>query len=74
MCLSFPAAEAGQIKTLAKRRGFESVSAYVRQLVKDDEDVISEASLLKAASAARREYRSGKTIKARSIADLLKSA
>jgi Arc/MetJ-type ribon-helix-helix transcriptional regulator len=72
LCLSLPVAAAGKIQTLAKKRGFESVSAYVRHLVAEDEELISEVALLSSAAAARREYKQGKSIKARSMADLLK--
>ncbi|MBI5729072.1 MAG: hypothetical protein HY983_02435 [Candidatus Magasanikbacteria bacterium] len=69
--LSLPAADARQMKNLTKKRGFGSVSSYIKHLFKEDADSVSEAELLKTVRAARREYRAGKSIKARSLADLV---
>lgn len=71
LSLSFPATEVRQIKHLTKTRGFGSVSSYVKYLVKEDLDLISEAELLKSARLARKEYRAGKSIVANSLADLV---
>ena len=69
--LSFPATDVRQIKKTAQKRGYSSVSSYVNYLFKNDENLISEAELLKSARAARKEYRAGKSIKAKSLADLV---
>lgn len=71
LSVSLPTADARQIKTLAKKRGYASVSSYVKHLFKADEDLISETELLKTLSHARKEYRAGKSIKAKSLADLV---
>lgn len=71
LSLSLPITDVRQIKTLAKKRGYSSVSAYVKYLLKADEDLISETELLKTARKTRKEYRAGKSIKARSLADLV---
>lgn len=71
MSLSLPAAEAKQIKQIAKKRGYVSVSSYVNYLFKADKDSISEAELLKDVREARKEYRAGKSIKAKTLADLI---
>lgn len=71
LSLSFPATDVRQIKNLTKKRGYSSVSAYVKYLCKEDADLISEADLLKTARAARKEYRAGRSIKAKSLADLV---
>lgn len=71
LSLSLPAAEARALKILAKRRGYWSVSAYVKNLFESDKDLISETELLKTARTARREYRQGRSIKAKSMADLV---
>ena len=73
LSLSLPAVEVQHLKRTVQRRGFSSVSAYIRQLVKDDEDIISEEKLVKRAAAAERNYRAGRVVRARSIADLLKN-
>ncbi len=71
LSLSLPATQARALKTLAKKRGFWSVSAYILNLFEADKDLISETELLKTAEAARQEYRQGQSIKAKSMADLL---
>lgn len=61
-------------KTLQKRvreRGFESVSQYIRQLVIEDENAISAETLLQSAKSARDEYHKGKTLRVKSLKDLL---
>lgn len=71
LSLSLPATDVQHIKSLAKKRGFESLSTYVKYLFKADEDLISESDLLTAWQEARKEYRAGKSIQANSIADLI---
>ena len=71
LSLSMPTADVRQIKNFAKKRGYSSVSSYVKYLLKVDEDLISETELLKMAREARKEYRAGKSIKAKSLADLV---
>ncbi|MBI5798892.1 MAG: hypothetical protein HZB10_03095 [Candidatus Yonathbacteria bacterium] len=60
-----------QIKNVAAKRGYSSVSSYVQHLFHADKDLISETELLQTAQSARREYRQGRSIKAGSIADLI---
>ncbi len=71
LSLSLSATEARQIKILAKKRGYDTVSAYVKRLLQADENLISETELVKTARAARREYRAGKSLKAESLVGLL---
>ena len=71
LSLSLPANTVRQIKNSAKKRGYSSLSAYVKYLFKADEDLISESALLKRAREARKEYRAGKSIKANSLAELV---
>ncbi|MBI5229918.1 MAG: hypothetical protein HY981_01310 [Candidatus Magasanikbacteria bacterium] len=71
LSLSLPATEVRQMKHIAGRRGYASVSSYVNFLFQADKELISETELLKAVRSARKEYSRGKSIKARSIADLL---
>ncbi len=62
------------IKTrrLARKRGFPSVSEYVRFLISaDDEVFISEDELLQRSREAHRLHKSGKLIQANSLKDLL---
>lgn len=56
---------------MSKKRGFVSVSGYVQNLIEMDKDLISEETLLKSIKQAEREYKTGRTIKAKSIADLV---
>jgi len=71
MSLSLPAVDAREMKQIAKKRGYASVSSYVKYLFQTDKDSISEAELLKNVCEARNEYRAGKSIKAKSLADLI---
>lgn len=71
LSLSLPSAATKQIKQLAKRRGFASVSAYVKHLVELDKDLITEEELWKSVQQGEKEYKTGKTVCAKSMADLL---
>jgi Arc/MetJ-type ribon-helix-helix transcriptional regulator len=71
LSLSLPATDVKQIKQLTKKRGYSSVSSYIKYLCQEDSDLISEAELFKSARIARAEYRTGKAIKAQSLADLI---
>jgi len=71
LSLSFPPKEIKHIKNISKKRGFESVSSYVKYLVSEDKDLISEKEILEAAREAEEEYRNGTIIRANSIKDLL---
>jgi len=71
LSLSLPEQIAQEIKSLSKKRGFASVSDYIRQLIELDKDLISADELLAMAQEAEKEYKTGRTIKANSLADLL---
>jgi len=73
LTLSLPAKTKEMIKKRVAKRGFTSISQYVKFLFDQDSDdsMISEEELLKAVKEAEEEYRQGKTIKAKSMADLL---
>lgn len=71
LSLSMPTDEAVQLKKTAKKRGFNSLGSYIQFLFQADRDLISESELLRNTSEARKEYRSGRSIKAKSLADLL---
>ncbi len=71
LSLSLPEQITKEIKANSKKRGFSSVSGYVKYLFELDKDLISEKELLNSVNEAREEYKSGKTVKAKSIADLL---
>lgn len=66
-----PVAEAVHLKRIAKKRGYNSLGSYVKFLFQADRDLISETELLKSVRSARQEYRAGRSIKAKSLADLL---
>lgn len=72
LSLSLPQKDSRDIKTLSKQRGFGSISGYIKYLIDLDRELISEKELLKSISEARKEYRAGKTIKAKSMSELLK--
>lgn len=71
LCLSIPPADVRQLKKIAKKRGHSSLSSYIKFLVEEDKDLITEAELLQTVRSARKEYQAGKSIKAKSLADLL---
>lgn len=71
LSISLPATDVRQIKLLTIKRGYNSVSSYIKYLFEEDSDLISENELLKTARAARKEYRAGKSIKAKSLAALI---
>ena len=71
LSLSLPEQITKEIKVSSKQRGFSSVSGYVKYLFELDKNLISEKELLSSIKEARKEYKQGKIIKARSIADLL---
>jgi Arc/MetJ-type ribon-helix-helix transcriptional regulator len=60
-----------KIKKNAKQRGFNSVSEYVKYLFDLDKDLISERELLNSIKQARQEYKKGRAIKAKSLAEIL---
>jgi len=69
--LSLPEKFSKQIKSLSKKRGFSSVSGYIKYLIESDKDIISEKSLLNSITQARKEYKEGKTVVAKSISELI---
>jgi len=71
LSLSLPKETAKSIKTLSKKRGFVSVSGYIKYLAEMDKDLISETELLNTIKQSRKEYKEGKTITAKSMADLV---
>ncbi len=72
LSLSLPGDMLKNIKRIAKKRGFASVSAYVKELFREDiEYTVSEKELEESIEKGRDDYTEGKTIKANSIADLV---
>lgn len=72
LSLSLPQKEVKNIKALSKKRGFNSVSAYIKYLLELDKgDLISEEELLKDIEEARKEYKAGKAVKFNSLTELL---
>lgn len=69
--LSFPSRTTEEVKHLAKKRGFDSVSGYIQYLIKMDQELISEAYLWNSIKQARDEYKTGKVIKAKSLSELV---
>ncbi len=71
LSISLPLAEIRSIKRMARRRGHPSVSRFIHTLVQTERDAMSESELLKIVRRSRKEYRLGKSVKAKGIADLL---
>jgi len=63
-----------KVKHNAKKNGFNNISAYVNYLFSMDDDMISEEELLEDIKSGQEDYKKGKVIKAKSIADLLENA
>lgn len=63
-----------KVKQNAKKNGFSNISAYVNYLFSMNDDMISEEELLNDIKSAQDDYKKGKFIKAKSIADLVKNA
>lgn len=71
LSISLPKKEVEKIKNLAKKRGYQNFSAYISHLITVDADLITEKQILMARDEARKEYRAGKAVKVKSLADLL---
>jgi Arc/MetJ-type ribon-helix-helix transcriptional regulator len=71
LSLSLPEQITEEIKKNSKKRGFSSVSSYVKYLFEQDRNLISEKELLDSVNEARKDYKRGKTVKAKSLADLV---
>lgn len=71
LSLSLPQKTTIEIKKSAKQRGFDSVSGYVKYLFDLDKDLISETELLSSIKSARKEYKEGKAIRAKTLAELI---
>ena len=71
LSVSLPVTRVRQIHQRAKKRGFPSASSYVQYLLKADEELIQEEELLDTIRESRREYKRGKSIQAKSMADLV---
>ena len=71
LSLSLPQKTTKEIKKSAKQRGFDSVSGYIKYLFELDKDLISETELLNSIKSARKEYKEGEAIKAKSLAELI---
>jgi hypothetical protein len=69
--LSLPAEDTKAVKALAQERGFDSVSGYIQYLIEQDKDLISAEELLQLTQEANRDYKNGKAITVKSMADLL---
>ena len=72
LSISLPGTTIQTVKEKTKARGFDSVSDYIKHLIKLDEedDWISEEEILQAAKEAVAEYKQSKLIEADSMADL----
>lgn len=73
LTLSLPAKTKKLVQKRAKKRGFDSVSKYLRFLIDEDNDndVISSEQLLKDIEKAKKENKKGEYIEAKSVKDLL---
>ncbi len=72
LTVSLTTKEVQAIKQKTKKRGFETVSSYLRFLVdEDDGTLISEAELLRRATKAEKDYATGKLTAYTSLKEVL---
>ncbi|MBU0619814.1 MAG: hypothetical protein V1768_01180 [Patescibacteria group bacterium] len=71
LSISLPSETIQSIKTKVMQRGFNSVSSYIKHLLFEDNNLISEQELIRSVKQACYDYEHGKTIKAKSLANLL---
>lgn len=72
LSLSFQPQFIFTIKEKAQKRGFSSISAYIKNLVlEDDDDLISPEELLEISKRADEAYKKGECIQADSIDEAL---
>ena len=65
--------DAAAIKKTAKIRGYASASEYIRSVIKadQDEELISAEEIVKISRQAKKLYKTGGLIRAKSLAELL---
>jgi uncharacterized protein (DUF1778 family) len=68
--ISLPEEKKKQIQERAKNSG-QSVSAYILHAVEVEQQIISEAQLLKMAKRAKKDFKSGETQEVSSLAELM---
>lgn len=71
LSISLPAEKKKEIEERAKKT-HKSTSAYIMYVVELEKKLISEQELVKMAKKAEKDYKSGKTKKLKSLADLIK--
>ena len=71
LTLSLPSQTKEIIKKRSQINGFNSVSAYIQHLIKQEDDLISEDELWNEVQKARQGYKEGKLKKLNSIKDLI---
>ncbi len=71
LSISLPPTEIRAMKQMARKRGYPSVSGFIHALVQNETELISDTELMHTVGEARKEYRLGKSVKAKSMADLL---
>jgi Arc/MetJ-type ribon-helix-helix transcriptional regulator len=69
--ISLPKEEASHVRSLAKRRGFPTVSGYVRYLLTESAgEIITNDELLRRSKSADALHKKGKLQKLTSLSDL----
>lgn len=70
--VSLPRQDAQRTRKLAMKRGFESVSAYLRFLLSEDDEIfITKEELIRVSKDADMLHKKGKLIQAKSLADFM---
>lgn len=71
LSVSLPAEKKKEIEERAKKAS-KSTSSYIMYVVELEKQLISEDELIKMSKKAEQDYKSGKTKKLKSLADLMK--
>jgi len=70
LSISMPAQLITEVKKRIEKRGYSSISDYIKFLINADDNFISEEELLKDIKEARKDYKLGKLKELKSLADL----
>lgn len=71
LSISMPAQLITEVKKRIEKRGYSSISDYIKHLIKEDDGCMTDDEILKAAKDAEREYKQGKLKKLKSLDELM---
>jgi len=71
LSISIPDSLERDVRKRIKKRGFSSVSEYVSNLLRADEDLISEKELLEDIGKGEEDYEKGNVIRGKRLSDFI---